>query len=62
MDAFDGLPVVNDQQRKAAYRLLAAVESDPELKAEAKDYGNWYAYLYAHVIETDSEDDLNTQG
>ena len=40
---------MNNKQRAAAYRLLAAVESEPELKEEAPDYGNWYLYLYEHI-------------
>ena len=47
---------MNAKQREAAYRLLAAVESDPELKAEADTYGNWYQYLTKHLTETDDDD------
>ena len=46
---------MNNKQLAAAYRLLAAVESDPLLKEEAADYGNWYLYLYEHVSEQDPD-------
>ena len=46
---------MNSKQREAAYRLLAAVEADPELKKEAADYGNWYCFLYEHVTNTDPD-------
>jgi hypothetical protein len=47
---------MNSKQREAAYRLLAAIESDAELKAEAADYGDWHAYLMKHVQEQDNDD------
>lgn len=48
---------MNAKQREAAYRLLAAVESDHSLKEEATDYGNWYSYLTKHLIDTDEDND-----
>jgi len=47
---------MNQEQKAAAYRLLAAVESDPELKEEAADYGDWYTYLYQHLTDQDTDD------
>ena len=47
---------MNSKQREAAYRLLAAVESDPALKEEAADYGDWYIYLYKHISDSDPDD------
>ena len=47
---------MNAKQREAAYRLLAAVESDAELKQEATDYGDWHAYLIKHLTDTDEDD------
>jgi hypothetical protein len=47
---------MNAKQREAAYRLLAAVESDPELKEEAADYGDWHSYLTQHLTDTDEDD------
>ena len=47
---------MNAKQREAAYRLLAAVESDDELKEEVSDYGNWYHYLTEHLTATDDDD------
>ena len=47
---------MNAKQREAAYRLLAAVESDAELKEEAADYGDWYTYLYKHLSDSDLDD------
>ena len=46
---------MNSKQREAAYRLLAAVKSDAQLKQEATNYGNWYAYLTKHVREQDKD-------
>ena len=40
---------MDQQQRAAAIRLLAAVEEDPELKEECCDYGDWYQHLYDHL-------------
>ena len=50
---------MNAKQREAAYRLLAAVELDDELKEEATDYGNWYSYLIRHLTDTDEDSDSN---
>jgi hypothetical protein len=47
---------MNAKQREAAYRLLAAVDSDPELQQESKDYGNWYAYLLQHLRADDTDE------
>ena len=47
---------MNQEQKAAAYRLLAAVESDPSLKEEAADYGDWYSYLTQHLTDTDEDD------
>ena len=47
---------MNSKQREAAYRLLAAVETDPELKEEATDYGDWHAHLMQHVQDQDNDD------
>lgn len=47
---------MNPKQREAAYRLLAAVESDPELQQEANNYGNWYVYLIEHLRADDIDD------
>lgn len=46
---------MNQQQREAAYRLLAAVEQDPELKEESKFYGQWYEHLYDHLNDRDDD-------
>ena len=47
---------MNSKQREAAYRLLATVESDSELKEEAVDYGDWYSYLYKHLRDQDDDE------
>ena len=47
---------MNSEQREAAYRLLAAVEIDDELKEEAADYGDWYRFLTQHLTDTDNDD------
>ena len=47
---------MNPKQREAAYRLLAAVESDPELQQESQDYGNWYSFLIEHLRADDKDD------
>lgn len=47
---------MNSLQREAAYRLLAAVESDDAFKEEAADYGDWYSYLTQHLTDTDNDD------
>lgn len=36
-------------QKAAVYRLLAAMEGDKEIQEEAKNHGNWYEYLLAHI-------------
>ena len=46
---------MNKQQREAAYRLLAAVEQDPELKKECELYASWYQHLYDHLQDTDED-------
>jgi hypothetical protein len=46
---------MDNKQREAAYRLLAAVEQDPSLKEECHLYGNWYQHLYDHVKERDED-------
>ena len=46
---------MNSKQREAAYRLLAAVESDDALKEEAADYGDWYSCLMQHVQDQDND-------
>lgn len=38
-----------------AYQLLAAIESDPETKADLSTYGNWAQHLHDH-LEDDNED------
>ena len=43
-------------QREAAYRLLAAVDSDPELQQESQDYGNWYTFLIEHLRADDTDE------
>ena len=48
---------MNAKQREAAYRLLAAVESEPQLKEEAVDYGDWYQHLIQHLTDTDEDDE-----
>jgi hypothetical protein len=48
-----GIDQVDQKQRAAAIRLLAAVEEDPELKEECCDYGNWYQHLHEHLEEKD---------
>jgi hypothetical protein len=35
--------------------LLAADESDPQLKKEAANYGTWYSYLTKHLTDTDED-------
>jgi hypothetical protein len=40
---------MNSTQREADFRLLAAIDSDPELKAEATQYGDWYYFLAQHL-------------
>ena len=47
---------MNSKQREAAYRLLAAVYSDPELQEESKDYGNWYTSLLEHLSADDYDE------
>lgn len=47
---------MNSKQRAAAYRLLAVVDSDPELQQESKDYGNWYSYLLQHLHADDTDE------
>ncbi|EHA64105.1 hypothetical protein [Synechococcus sp. WH 8016] len=39
-----------------AYQLLAAIESDPEAKADLSTYGNWAQHLYDQ-LEDDNIDD-----
>jgi len=46
---------MDQRQREAAYRLLAAVELDPELKDECCLYGNWYQHLYDHLSDKDED-------
>ena len=46
---------MDQQQREAAYRLLAAVEQDPSLKEECHLYGNWYQHLYDHLQDQDQD-------
>ena len=47
---------MDNKQREAAYRLLAAVEQDPQLKEECHLYGNWYQHLYDHIKDHDAEE------
>ena len=51
-----GIDLMDQQQRAAAIRLLAAVEQDPELKEECCDYGNWYQHLYDHLKSEEESD------
>ena len=49
------------QQRAAAIRLLSAVEKDPRLMAESRLlYGDWYKYLYDHLIDHDKADEYSS--
>jgi hypothetical protein len=47
---------MNQKQREAAYRLLVAVDTDPELQQEAKDFGNWHSYLIEHLRADDTDE------
>ena len=47
---------MDNKQREAAYRLLAAVDSDPELQQESKDYGSWYTFLLEHLRADDTDE------
>lgn len=46
---------MDNKQREAAYRLLAAVEQDPNFKEECILYGNWYQHLYDHLSDQDED-------
>ena len=40
---------MDQKQRAAAYRLLAAIEANEVAKEDAIAYGNWYSHLLEHL-------------
>jgi len=48
--------VMQPKTKIMAYQLLAAIESDPEAKADLSTYGNWAQHLYDQ-LEDDNIDD-----
>ena len=41
--------IMDMNQKEAVYRLLASMEGDEETQEDAKNRGNWYEYLLAHI-------------
>ncbi len=48
---------LDQKQRAAAYRLLAAIEANEITKEDAVAYGNWYSYLLEHLKADEKECD-----
>ena len=46
---------MDQKQRAAAYRLLAAIEANEVAKEDAIAYGNWYSYLIEHLQADEQE-------
>ena len=48
---------MDQKQRAAAYRLLAAIEANEITKEDAIAHGNWYSYLLEHLQADEKECD-----
>ena len=46
---------MNQQTRAAAYRLLAALISDPTASADVEVYGSWVKHLEDQLADTDED-------
>jgi len=46
---------LDQKQRAAAYRLLAAIEANEITKEDAVAYCNWYSYLLEHLKADEKE-------
>jgi hypothetical protein len=46
---------LDQKQRAAAYRLLAAIEANEITKEDAIEHGNWYSYLLEHLKADEQE-------
>ena len=52
-----GVRALDQKQRAAAYRLLAAIEANEITKEDAIAHGNWYSYLLEHLKADEQECD-----
>ena len=52
-----GVSGMDQKQRAAAYRLLAAIEANEITKEDAIAHGNWYSYLLEHLQADEQECD-----
>ena len=46
---------MNQEQIKAAYKLLSLMDADAVAQADTKIYGDWYTHLSDHLLDILSE-------